>query len=71
MTSHGQYARRAPGTGIVCAMLSTFVLALAATAEKAEESTNAPYIIGGLTLAILIISLLLVVFAIGGGREHS
>ncbi|GGO85990.1 hypothetical protein GCM10011584_07250 [Nocardioides phosphati] len=52
-------------------MLSTLVLVLAATAEKAEESAGAtPYYIGGTALGILFLSLLLVV-AFGGGRDHS
>ncbi len=52
-------------------MLSTLVLVLAATAEKAEESAGAtPYYVGGVALGILFVALLLVI-AFGGGREHS
>ena len=51
--------------------LQTPVLALARLAEEghAEGGVN-PWIIGGVALAILL-GLLLVVVAIGGGREHT
>jgi hypothetical protein len=52
-------------------MLSTLVLVLAATVEKAEESAGAtPYYIGGTVLGILFLALILLV-TFGGGREHS
>ena len=52
-------------------MLSTFVLALAATAEKAHEPAGAmPYYVGGVALGILLLALALTI-AFGGGREHS
>ena len=48
-------------------MLST-VITLAAEAES--ESAVNPYVVGGVTLAILLV-LLLAVVSFGGGREHS
>ncbi|WP_157550910.1 hypothetical protein [Nocardioides jensenii] len=38
--------------------------------ESHGEPAVSPYVVGGIALAILMVSLLIVV-AIGGGREHS
>lgn len=46
--------------------LTSFVIT---AAESAEEGIN-PFLVGGVALAALLFSLL-VVLAIGGGREHS
>jgi hypothetical protein len=48
-------------------MLST-VITLAAEAES--EPAVHPYVIGGVTLVLLLV-LLLAVVSFGGGREHS
>ena len=45
-------------------------LVLAAESAAHESGGPNPYLIGGITLAILILSLLAVV-SVGGGREHS
>ncbi len=50
--------------------LQTPVLALARLAEEGHSEGVNPWIIGGVALGILI-ALLLVVVAIGGGREHT
>jgi len=51
--------------------LQTSVLALVRLAEESHsEAAVNPWIIGGVALGILL-ALLLVVVAIGGGREHT
>jgi hypothetical protein len=51
--------------------LSTLAIALSETvAEHADKPAVSPYAIGGTALGILIVALLIVI-AIGGGREHS
>lgn len=48
-------------------MFTTLVLA---AAESHGEPAIHPYVVGGIALGILL-ALLLMVVAIGGGREHS
>ena len=50
-------------------MLSTVTLFAAETAEHSEPVVS-PYVVGGVTLVILMV-LLLAVVSFGGGREHS
>lgn len=51
--------------------LSTLAIALSeSVAEHAAEPALSPYAIGGIALGLLTAALLIVV-AIGGGREHS
>jgi hypothetical protein len=49
-------------------MLST-VITLAAEAEHGDPVVN-PYVVGGITLGLLLV-LLVAVISFGGGREHS
>ncbi|QIX25146.1 hypothetical protein ncot_12800 [Nocardioides sp. JQ2195] len=49
--------------------MSLTSLILAASETSSEPAVN-PYVVGVITLAILLVSLL-IVMAIGGGREHS
>jgi hypothetical protein len=50
--------------------LQTPVLALARLAEEGHSEGVNPWIIGGVAFAILLF-LLIVVVAIGGGRDHT
>lgn len=49
--------------------MSLTSLILTASEAHSEPAVN-PYVIGGIALAILMVSLL-IVMSIGGGREHS
>ncbi|WP_182920408.1 hypothetical protein [Nocardioides cavernaquae] len=51
--------------------LSTLVIALSETvAEHSAEPAVSPYTVGAVALGILIV-MLLILLAFGGGREHS
>ena len=52
------------------ALVLTLAVHLAETAESAEEGGVNPYLIGGITLGILL-AVLLAVVSIGGGRDHT
>jgi hypothetical protein len=49
--------------------LSTLVITASESAEHGEPAVH-PYVVGGVALGILLV-LLLVLVAVGGGREHS
>ena len=51
--------------------LSTVTIALSeAVAEHASEPAVSPYTVGAIALGILIV-MMLILLAFGGGREHS
>ena len=52
------------------ALVLTLAVHLAETAESAEEGGVNPYVVGAVTLGLLLIALLAVV-SIGGGRDHT
>lgn len=49
--------------------MSLTSLIITASEAHSESAVN-PYVVGGIALAILLVSLF-IVMAIGGGREHS